>query len=123
MLAAIALRAFGTAPLTGDQNALIAEASEYSYRVHGKRIDGMMYSCSTIGNKVGTGLGSALTGIMLSASGYVNGLEIQSQSCIDMINRLFLILPLVLMILLFVDLYFLKVEQANKKWDDEHTLQ
>ena len=64
-----------------------------------------------------------MTGIMLSASGYVNGLEIQSQSCIDMINRLFLTLPLVLMILLFVDLYFLKVEQANKKWDDEHTLQ
>lgn len=123
IMIAVVLRALGTSPLTCDQNALIAEASEYSYRLHGKRIDGMMYSCSTIGNKVGNGIGSALTGILLSASGYVNGFAEQSQSCINMLNGLFFVLPLVIMILLFIDLFFLKVEEANKKWDAEHSVQ
>lgn len=123
IMIATVLRAIGTAPLTGDQNALIAEASEYSYHMHGKRIDGMMYSCSTIGNKVGNGIGSALTGILLAASGYVNGAAEQSQACIHMLNGLFFVLPLVMMILLFIDLFFLKVEDANKKWAEEHTAQ
>lgn len=121
IMIATVLRAIGTAPLTGDQNALIAEASEYSYHKHGKRIDGMMYSCSTIGNKVGNGIGSAMTGILLAASGYVNGAAQQSQSCINMLNGLFFVLPLIMMILLFIDLFFLKVEDANKKWAEEHT--
>lgn len=121
IMIATVLRAIGTAPLTGDQNALIAEASEYSYHKHGKRIDGMMYSCSTIGNKVGNGIGSAMTGILLAASSYVNGAAQQSQSCINMLNGLFFVLPLIMMILLFIDLFFLKVEDANKKWAEEHT--
>ena len=123
IMIATVLRAIGTAPLTGDQNALIAEASEYSYHKHGKRIDGMMYSCSTIGNKVGNGIGSALTGILLAASGYVNGAAEQSQACINMLNGLFFVLPLVMMILLFIDLFFLKVEDANKKLAEEHNAQ
>ena len=123
IMIATVLRALGTAPLTGDQNALIAEASEYSYHKHGKRIDGMMYSCSTIGNKVGNGIGSAMTGILLAASGYVNGAAQQSESCINMLNGLFFVLPLVIMILLFIDLSFLKVEDANKKWAAEHNAQ
>lgn len=123
IMIATVLRALGTAPLTGDQNALIAEASEYSYHKHGKRIDGMMYSCSTIGNKVGNGIGSAMTGILLAASGYVNGAAQQSESCINMLNGLFFVLPLVIMILLFIDLFFLKVEDANKKWAAEHNAQ
>lgn len=123
IMIATVLRALGTAPLTGDQNALIAEASEYSYHKHGKRIDGMMYSCSTIGNKVGNGIGSAMTGILLAASGYVNGAAQQSQSCINMLNGLFFVLPLIIMILLFIDLFFLKVEDANKKWAAEHNAQ
>lgn len=123
IMVATVLRALGTAPLTGDQNALIAEASEYSYHKHGKRIDGMMYSCSTIGNKVGNGIGSAMTGILLAASGYVNGAAQQSESCINMLNGLFFVLPLVIMILLFIDLFFLKVEDANKKWAAEHNAQ
>lgn len=120
ILVATVLRAIGTSPLTGDQNALIAEASEYSYHKHGKRIDGMMYSCSTIGNKVGNGLGSALTGILLAASGYVSEAAEQSASCISMLNGMFFVLPLVIMILLFIDLFFLKVEDANKKWKQQH---
>lgn len=81
----------------------------------------MMYSCSTIGNKVGNGIGSAMTGILLAASGYVNGAAQQSQSCINMLNGLFFVLPLIMMILLFIDLFFLKVEDSNKKWAEEHT--
>ena len=64
-----------------------------------------MYSCSTIGNKVGNGIGSAMTGILLAASGYVNGAAQQSQSCINMLNGLFFVLPLMAKLLLWTVLF------------------
>lgn len=39
--------------LTGTLNALIAEISGYTYRTKGVHIDGMMFSCSSLGVKVG----------------------------------------------------------------------
>ena len=37
-------------------NALIATCSEYTYLTSGKRVDGTMYSCTSLGTKLGGGL-------------------------------------------------------------------
>lgn len=57
MLACTAIAAFGMSPLQGDMNALIATCSEYTYLTHGKRVDGTMYSCTSLGTKLGGGIG------------------------------------------------------------------
>ena len=67
MLIFTALANVGMSPLQGDLNALIACASEYTYLTKGKRIDGTMYSCTSLGVKIGGGLGTALSGWMLAA--------------------------------------------------------
>ena len=64
--------------MSGTLNALIAEISGYTYRTKGVHIDGMMFSCSSLGVKVGGGIGTAAVGWLLDAAGYVGTAEAQS---------------------------------------------
>lgn len=71
MLVCTAVAAMGMSPLQGDMNALIATCSEYTFLKTGKRVDGTMYSCTSLGTKLGGGIGTALAGWLLAYSGYV----------------------------------------------------
>jgi GPH family glycoside/pentoside/hexuronide:cation symporter len=79
-----------------------------------------MFSCASVGIKVGGGLASAVTGFLLSAGGYVAGAEVQPASCISMLNFMYLVLPLLLALLISFLLFQLKVEKANTDWDAAH---
>ena len=68
MLALSAVASLGMSPLQGTLNAMIAETSENTWLRTGKRIDGLMFSCTSLGVKVGGGIGTALAGWMLAAS-------------------------------------------------------
>ena len=115
MLVFTAIAALGMSPLQGDMNALIATTSEYSRLTTGKKVDGTMYSCTSFGTKVGGGLGTAIAGWMLAASGYVQNSIIQSQSCINMLYVMYLWLPMIFNLLITLILLRLKVEEANKE--------
>ena len=116
MLLFTAVAALGQGPWQGDMNAVIAECSEYTYLKTGKRIDGTMYSCTSLGVKIGGGLGTAIAGWMLDLSGFVNGdTAIQPDSCISMMYFMYLWLPFILDLLITIILSMLKVEDANKK--------
>ena len=67
MLAFTAIASLGMCPLQGDLNAVIASASDYTYLTTGKRIDGTMYSCTSLGVKLGGGLGTAAAGWLLES--------------------------------------------------------
>ena len=62
MLLFTAVAALGQGPWQGDMNAVIASCSEYTYLTQGKRVDGTMYSCTSLGIKIGGGIGTALVG-------------------------------------------------------------
>lgn len=49
-------------------NAVIASCSEYTWLTKHKRVDGTMYSCTSLGVKLGGGLGTAITGWLLAFS-------------------------------------------------------
>ncbi len=120
MLVTSAIAGVFTSPVTGDINALISSASEYTVRTQGKHIEGSMFSCSSFGIKVGNGLGTALCGILLDAGGYINGAANQPDSAINMLNFMYLWFPLISVALITVIMYFLKVEKANADWDKAH---
>lgn len=116
MLLFTAVAALGQGPWQGDMNAVIAECSEYTYLKTGKRIDGTMYSCTSLGVKIGGGLGTAIAGWMLDLSGFVNGdTAVQPDSCISMMYFMYLWLPFILDLLIAIILSFMNVEDANKK--------
>ena len=115
MLAFTALAALGQGPWQGDMNAVIASCSEYTYLTQGKRIDGKMYSCTSLGVKIGGGIGTAVVGWMLELSGYVGKNATQPQSALDMMQFIYLWLPLIFDVLIMFVLSRMNVEGANKK--------
>ena len=115
MLAFTAVASLGMCPLQGDLNAVIASASDYTYLTTGKRIDGTMYSCTSLGVKLGGGLGTAVSGWLLAASGYVKGGAVaQPDSVITMLNVMYLWLPAIFCALVTFLLIQLNVEKANQ---------
>ena len=115
MLLFTALAAFGQGPWPGDMNAVIASCSEYTFLTKGKRVDGTMYSCTSLGVKLGGGLGTAIAGWMLEFSKFDGTLAMQPQSCIDMLHIMYLWLPLVIDVLIMLVLSRMNVEETNEK--------
>lgn len=113
MLAFTAVAALGMSPLQGDMNALIATTSEYTRLTTGKKVDGIMYSCTSFGTKVGGGIGTAIAGWLLAASGYVENAAVQSESCLNMLHVMYLWLPMIFNILITIVLIKLNVEKTN----------
>lgn len=105
--------AFGMGPWQGDMNAVIAEASQYTYLTKGKRVDGTMYSCTSLGVKLGGGIGVAIQGWLLEFSGYDGTVAVQAESCIKMLNTMYLILPVVITLIITFVMSRMKVEKAN----------
>ena len=114
MIAFTAVSTIGIAPLQGDLNALIACCSEYTTLTSGYRLEGMMYSCSSLGIKLGGALGTAISGWLLAAAGYVENAAVQTSATIDMLNFLYLWMPVILCAAVAFLLVFLRVEKANK---------
>lgn len=115
MLLFSAIASLGMSPLQGTLNALIAEASENTLLRHGKRIDGLMFSCTSLGVKVGGGVGTALSGWLLAASGYVGGVDVQPDSAIQMMYVMYVWLPLAANVIILLLLTRLDVERVNAR--------
>ena len=119
MLILSSVAALGMSSLQGTLNALIAEASENTWLRTGKRIDGLMFSCTSLGVKVGGGLGTALSGWLLAASGYDGDLKVQPESAIQMIYIMYVWLPLAANALILFLLTRLDVEKVNTRLKEE----
>ncbi|MBP3568600.1 MAG: MFS transporter [Lachnospiraceae bacterium] len=114
MLVFTAIASLGMCPLQGDLNAVIAAASDYTYLTTGKRVDGTMYSCTSLGVKLGSGLGTAISGWLLAAAGFIEGgVAVQPESVLSMLNVMYLWLPAIFCALVTFLLTKLNVEKAN----------
>ena len=114
MLAFTAVSTLGIAPLQGDMNALIASCSEYTTLTTGHRIDGMMFSCSSLGIKIGGAFGTAICGWLLDATGFVENVT-QNAATTGMLQFLYLWAPIIICGAVFLLISLLRVEKANKK--------
>ena len=115
MIAFTAVSTIGIAPLQGDLNALIACCSEHTTLTTGHRLEGMMYSCSSLGIKIGGALGTAICGWLLDAAGYVENAAVQTAATVNMLNFLYLWMPVILCVAVGFLLVFLRVEKANNE--------
>ena len=115
MLVLSGIAALGMSPLQGTLNAMIAEASEHTWLRTGKRIDGLMFSCTSLGVKVGGGLGTAVSGWLLAASHYDGHLDVQPNSAIQMLYVMYVWFPLIANALILFLLTRLDVERVNAR--------
>lgn len=115
MLLFTGIAALGQGPWQGDMNAVIAACSEYTYLTKNKRVDGTMYSCTSLGIKLGGGLGTAVAGWLLAASGFEGTAAVQPDSCIRMLYFIYLWIPMLINLIMTFILSRMNVEAANKK--------
>ncbi len=119
MLFFTGVAAFGQGPWQGDMNAVIASCSEYTYLTTKKRVDGTMYSCTSLGVKLGGGLGTAIAGWMLAASGFDGTLAVQPESCMNMLYFMYLWIPMFISLVITLVLSRMNVEETNEKLKQE----
>ena len=115
MLAFTAIAALGMAPWQGDMGAVVASCSEYTYLTKHKHIDGTMYSCTSFGTKIGGGIGVALCGWLLDASGFVKEAAVQPASCMKMLHIMYLWIPMILSLVITFIMSEMNVEAANRR--------
>jgi len=115
MLLFTAIAALGQGPWQGDMNAGIASWSDSTWLTKHKRVDGTMYSCTSLGVKLGIGIGTAITGWLLELSGFDGKAAVQSESCINMLQVMYLWIPFWIDLIITIILSRMNVEKANNE--------
>lgn len=99
------IKGVGSATLTGTIFAMVADTIEYGEWKNGTRVEGMLYSTTTFGAKVGSGFASAVALWVISAAGYDGLAATQTASALSAIKALYLWVPIpfyAIMILFYV---------------------
>ncbi len=105
------IKGVGSATLTGTIFAMVADTIEYGQWKTGTRVEGMLYSTTTFGAKIGSGLASAVALNIIASAGY-NGLaEVQTESALNAIKVLYLYVPIPFYVLMAVCLVFYKLDK------------
>lgn len=112
------VKAITMAPLMGSLNALVAEVAKNVTLKKHVQVEGMMFSCSSLGMKLGSGLGSAAVGWILAAAGYVGTSEVLGAAELSAIKFIYGALPLIVTVLLAVMCWLQRVVEDNKKLEE-----
>lgn len=110
LIASLALRGMGFGVTNSLYYGMLADSVDYGEWKTGIRATAVTTSAASVGNKLGSGLGSALIGLALSAAGYDGLQAVQTASAVSCIRIVFVVLPLVLYVLLLVLMYFYKLD-------------
>ena len=74
-----------------------------------------MYSCTSLGTKIGGGLGTAIAGWLLDFSGFDGQAAVQSASCLNMLHIMYLWIPMGINLVITLILSRMDVERANER--------
>ena len=113
------LRALFACPMMGTLNAVISEATHYTYLKEGVKLEGTMFAVSSMGMKVGLGVGAALCGWLLELGKYDGLAATQPESALAMMTFLFLACPFIISAVNAFVVSKLKVSQAIEELEAE----
>lgn len=105
------IKGVGNAALSGVMYGMLADTVEYNDWKSGIRAEGLVFSANSIGQKIGSGIGSAVLGWVLAAFGFVSSSAAQPTSAISGIRVIFLYVPLVVFAIMFIILLFYKLDK------------
>lgn len=109
---------FTTGPMVTLFFAMLADAADYSEWRTNRRATGLFYSAGTVAMKFGSGVGGALTGLLLGAFGYVavtqgQAAVAQTESAIHGIRLLISVLPAVVGALMLGSFLLYKLDEKT----------
>lgn len=89
LMVASVLRGAGPALLLGVNLTFLCDVVDYGEWKTGKRLEGIVFAGSSMGGKIGLGLGGAILSRMLTIGGYVGDAATQSQPALNAITITF----------------------------------
>lgn len=92
----------GVMPISMMINVYLIECMDFGEWKTGMRIEGSLASVTSFASKLGSGLASALTGIVMGLAGYDGSLAVQSDMANFSIVAIYNYLPLILFVVMFV---------------------
>ncbi len=97
LMLAQAMTLIGVLPISSLLSIYTLECMDYGHKISGVNIDGVTNALTSFAMKVGSALGSAVMGFMMSASGYISdpAATAQPESAIGMIRFLFATMPVI----------------------------
>lgn len=108
---AAVVKGVGNAALSGVMYGMLADTVEYNDWKSGIRAEGLVFSANSIGQKIGSGIGSAVLMWVLEAFGFISSSTVQSESAINGIRVIFLYVPLAVFAIMFIILLFYKLDR------------
>jgi GPH family glycoside/pentoside/hexuronide:cation symporter len=105
------LRGIGMTPILGMIFTMIADSIEYGQWKTGIRTAGAIQAASTSGQKFGQGIGSALIGAIMAASGYNGEAASQTEHALETISSLFVYGVALLGFLMIIVLLFYRLDK------------
>ena len=112
------IRGFGIAPFYGVQYSLPGDAIEYGHWKHGLRVEGLMFSSMSMGQKAGSGFTQAIMGGILSMAAF-DGLKAtaaeQTVEAIATSEAFYLYVPIALWAIMFIIASFYKLDKSYDK--------
>ncbi|MEA5021587.1 Isoprimeverose transporter [bioreactor metagenome] len=111
VLPGVFIKGLGFAPLAGTLYALIADTIEYGEWKTGLRMEGLIMSAASFGQKVGTGIGLAIMGWLLAWGNYAGNAAAQSPEALHVISFMFIQLPLCIYAAIIAIMYFYRLDR------------
>ena len=109
------IKGVGNAAIVGTLFAMVADTIEYGQWKTGKRVEGMLYSSTTFGAKVGMGIGGAVALGIIGAAGYDGLAAVQTEAAIYAIKQVYLVLPIPFLVLIPIFYGFYKLDKIYPK--------
>ena len=106
-----ALHGASLAPYVAAIFTFASDIIEYLNLKMGQRYEGLVTSVSSIGSKIGTGLGSAILGWGLAIGGYDGALATQSQAAQNAESFMLFIVPSIACVVCIVALWFWDIDK------------
>ena len=91
--------------------SLLADTIEYGHWLTGVRSEGLLYSASSVGYKIGGGLTNAVIGIVMEFAGFSGTAEQIADSAHRAISTLYLIVPFIAWGMMAVFLWRYKLDR------------
>lgn len=89
VMAAAVMRGIGEAPFYGCIFTMLADVIEYGHWKTGIRVQALIFSAFTVGQKFGGGVAGWLVGQLMEASGFT-GLAVEIPSAVSMVKNLYI---------------------------------
>lgn len=117
-IATCILRGIGIAPFYGVQYSLPSDAIEYGHWKTGIRVEGLMFSSMSMGQKAGSGFTAAIMGAILSMAAF-DGLKAtaaeQAPAAIEAIKSFYLYVPIAIWVIMLLIASCYKLDKTYDK--------